>query len=169
MLPKKVQTLCKKFLVELQNNPQHHLKASDRFILYTSFGKLNFYDLPYNYDGQDKLTNSTTFHLSHFTVADFTIAWLAVLTTQKVLPIWERVWPQITFEPDKVTLPSEIVSVATLLLKNEIDIAQVLDVEYDKYDLGGNITFWTSYDVACINVLILLCCLFCIVLKWKWI
>ncbi len=149
-LPPKVQNLCKRFLEDVRQNPEHHLSAANRFTLYCSFGKFRFLEFLPSFTASSTLAITTANHLSRFTVADFTICWLAGLTAKKVLPIWNRIWQQVDFEPDTVTSPEEILSVAEAILTNEIDIEYIRNIEHDKYNLGANVTWETSYDVACV-------------------
>jgi len=147
-LPTQIQRMCERFLAELRQDPQHHFNIANSFALYRRIGKLNFFELSSNLNSGG-MPITTSGHLSRFTVADYLICWLAILTARKVLPIWNRIWGQIEFDPNTVVSVEKMLWLAEAILKNETDINYVFNIEYDEYNLGGNITLWTSYDVAC--------------------
>lgn len=119
-LPKQTQKLIDHYLEEVRLDPQHNIKASDRFKLYESFGP---------------------------TFVDQVLGWLAVITVKKVLYVWERVKEQVDADPNLLTTPQEIIETCEKLLSNSINIDSVRD-NYSDYNTGLGIQHIVTFDVA---------------------
>jgi hypothetical protein len=103
-LPLQTQQLCLQYLENVRNDPDHNLSTQSRFELYRSFGPSRL-DFP-GYQKRGSLFNYEEYkqhrglEFANFTIADYALSWLAVLTAERVLPIFDKIWQQIeNFDP----------------------------------------------------------------------
>jgi len=150
-LAAETKELTEEYLEIVRNDSDHNISPSQRFKLYQSFGPSRII-----------LSNKTTvkevdisqYHnnikeqLLNLTTGDKTLGWLGILTSKKVLFLWESIWQQITFDPDAVTRPEEMLELAEKLLLGKTTIDDNLFELYGEFNTALNIEYWVSYDVA---------------------
>jgi len=97
-LPKRTKQLISNCILEMQQNSNKFPLPVCRYLIYKSFGLSRLYQ-PTVYDRLDhfpldksgvKKVELIKQDLANLTKADYTLCWLAILTTQKVLPLWKR-------------------------------------------------------------------------------
>jgi len=151
-LPSKVQASCVKFLAAVRYEPAHDIKIEDRFSIYNSFGPSrihhpsytkgcgDFNHLDYFQYIKDEFLNSN--------INDYILSWLAVISARYVLPLVNRVWPQIS-EKGELVSPQQILEVAEKLLRKDI----TFDAAYEQFDefywSNEAVSKSATYDVAC--------------------
>jgi len=90
-MPTETQQLIQQALETVRNDPGHHLSLATRFELYKSFGPSRighfWQDSPF------KDVPSVQYFermVALWTIADFSLGWLAVVTAQKVAHFWDE-------------------------------------------------------------------------------
>jgi len=149
ILPSKTQRLCNKYLEMAQTNALHNVNPADRFRLYESFGPSRLLLPKYSKRGGDydvqEYHNLLKDEFLSFTIADFTLAWLAYLTAKYVLPNWERVWQQVPFR--NINTPQEILYMAESVLQHTLSFDYVSN-QLSDFNTAQTISLWTTYEIG---------------------
>ncbi len=97
-LPKRTKQLISNCILEMQEDSDRFPLPMCRYFIYKSFGLSRLYypsvrdrldNLPL-VKRVDKDVELIKEDLANLTKADYVLCWLAILTTQKVLPLWKR-------------------------------------------------------------------------------
>src|SRR5690349_12972936 len=140
MLPE-TEKLVTEYLALVNEDPDHNLEARKRLALYLSFGPSR---ITKDYIGDDKEFLKEEF--LNFTIADYALGWLAILTTKKVLPIWEKAASQI--DEKEWIVPQTVLAMAEQALKHEINFDEA-DEELYEFAFGRGIEKEVTYDLTC--------------------
>ena len=84
LLPDVLEKLCRDSLLKIRQNPEHFFSPSLRVTLYKVFGLSNRAS---NIGDCIKQIESSSYD---FTLADSALGWLAILTAERILPIWRQ-------------------------------------------------------------------------------
>lgn len=124
LLPAETQRLIAEFLEIMRNDPDTEFFIK-RETLFQSFGesRLNLPEHPWqgkDYDPQ-KIDQYKLNNWKNATQADYVLGWVALLTAQKVAPLWERVAEQSPFEGEIYEVP-QMLEISEKLLKGKYDL-----------------------------------------------
>lgn len=155
-LTTQLNQLSNYYLKTVQTRPQHHLKPSERFLLYKSFGKSRLSQPSYSkirsvYDYEQTLQHYVN-ELANLTFADHVLGWLAILTVQQALFTWDQFDEQIReqhFVDGLNIRPHTIVEAAETVLIGTADLDKVFGDAVGDYHMGSTITNFVTYDLAC--------------------
>lgn|GEM_PF-1070824 len=141
-LPFETQQLVKNFLEKLRVDTWHHFKAVDRFAIYKSIGYSRIFHPTYSGPEPDFVLYLKN-EIDHWTIADYTLSWLAIITVQKVLPIWEEVCQNINY-PKDMPSPYDLLNVAEDILMSKANIEEVNEDISNKFN--GPVFMWTTFQ-----------------------
>lgn len=147
MLNPKTTNLIEQNLKELRLDSQYNLDSLGRFKIYESLGSSRL--LEPNYPTPE----AAAVELTKLSFADYTIAWLAVLTTEHVLSIWDQVnfdrVPQSKDDP--IIAPQHILQMAKDVLQHLIDYDLAFETFHNIfYYSSSRFESYINYNVYCV-------------------
>lgn len=160
MLPEKLSTLINSALVLLDKDADS-FDAQTRYEIYKSFGNSRLYlDNKFLSDYKDLWDNYYTELLSeieNYTLADFALTWLALITFEKVLPIWDEYWCSKRIEElvgvvylDTIVTPYRTLTLSKNILLGLIKVDEkVFNKVYD-LSLGMEAQEKIPYKISCV-------------------
>ncbi len=152
MLLDKVQQLCTQYVRQVRERTYHNLEMEERFILYHNFGPSRL-DLPGylkrgdSYD-QKEYRQVMQNELLNLTNADYVLSWLAILTANKVLPVWDQVKNQLDKDKPVITA-QEVLQVAKDILQKKITFDEAEEEQDKSYWEGERLARKVTYNVDC--------------------
>jgi hypothetical protein len=143
-LPEITRHLIDQFLEAVRDDPQHHLKPLDRLSLYSSFGT-SYREMNYS-----KLTEQIGSGILSLSVADLALAHLAILSVQKVLPIWEKEWVRIYKEdPETTNITVILLETAKAVLARTMNPNEAFILASNSHATVGSLEWDLSYNAYC--------------------
>jgi hypothetical protein len=137
----KWQELCQQYLAQLKTQEITYVSAKQRLELYYSFGssRLGVDTIKSRQSPRDfkKYCAAIQQELAGRTQADFAMGWLAVLTAQKVLPIWHE---EELSKDWSIFTPDLMIQTAIELLGTNIDLQYTLELFSDFNTAGAGLT-----------------------------
>jgi len=179
-LPQETADLIASLLERVKSDPQHLLSAPDRIRIYRSLGpsRVQFTEEeikewqsrtfvwekhPFDFlDDADvfvenpsvdenSVIDSYKARFRAFSKADYALSWLAVLTVEHVLFIWEgwdwRSYQFYKFNDQPKREVRKIINTARKLLQNKISFKKTFDLFCEDFCTGLNIDNWVPYQV----------------------
>ncbi len=122
-LPREVSFLCNQYLEAIKQGSV--FKSQDRLKLYRAFGSSKV----------DEVIENEKWWITH-SVADKAFGWLAILTAEKVLPIWEKYGVPEKDNQNYSYAPNKMLIVARGVLNKSIDADQAKGDLREKFYFG---------------------------------
>jgi hypothetical protein len=116
-LPKEIQLLVNTALAEVNADPQHRLAPQHRRQIYNAF------------------------KASTDPVSQRARGWLAVITAQRVLPLFQQEFPEDT-------LPQDLLNTAIGVLQGKVDDATADDIQGHGYHASGNAWGYDETEIS---------------------
>ncbi len=173
-LIKETLNLTNFYLKVLNDDAKYLLAAKDRVQLYRSYGpsrldkyfeneqlkikvaSFDFLPSDSEFDGgieksPENLEKVIEERFANFTLADFAQSWLAILTVEKVLFVWEDWdWELYSLDNHPKEDARKITEVSKELLQKTVSFKTVFEKFCNKFNFGLNIDNWVPYQVYCV-------------------
>ena len=142
-LPQEAQRLVAQYLELINLDTEHHIRPLERFKLYQSFG--------ISYRGLDYKELSAAIEMDKLTlsVADGTLIWLAILTVQKVLPIWEQGWRKVADNDVEDNMVVALLEAAKGVVARTTSLKNLDLMLHGYHDFLGQLAAELDYNAFC--------------------
>ncbi len=163
-LPEQTQHLIDQYLQELRRDPEHHLSGDKRSDIYETFNSSRLKQVSELWDKADYVIYTDKPNPGDYkqllkasflniTKADFALYWLAVLSVEHVLSVYENFDTTLHEDNEKFDkkLPRKILELAIKALYQEISFDEACQNLSNQFDnTYGYAASWLTYEVYCV-------------------
>lgn len=150
-LPLAVKQILDRYLELVRNSSNHILTGIERLKIYESFG---FSIILGSEKIEPRHVNDRVQYLknqfSNFTIADYTLSWLAVLTAEYSLHIWKESSVKSSLKKGQSITPPRILNSAKGVLQNTVTFESAYNDLCEDFNLALNICDYVTYNVYCV-------------------
>ncbi len=147
MLNTKTKNLIEQRLENLHRIPSYNLSSSERFEIYKSFGSSRLLDPNY------PTSEEASIELTKLSFADYAVGWLAVLTVEHNLPMWNQAnFDKVPeFEGDLAITPNHIIQMARDVLQHTINSEIAFQAFHDVFHYSSSrFEKYITYNIYCL-------------------